>query len=99
MIISFQVSRFQVPRNPETTENQWKPGKYLDVLLMFQHIKHEAGDTDGLYFVPRAYRGIPDEAKVRIQVRNLFVCFLSLWFRKKLDICRQALFKTPKYRI
>jgi hypothetical protein len=37
----------------------------------FQHIKHEAGDTDGLYFIPWAYRGILDEAKVRIQVPNL----------------------------
>ena len=37
--------------------------------------------------------------RMRIQVRNLFARFLSLWFRKKLDIRRQALFKTPKFRI
>jgi len=61
----------------------------------FRPIKHEVGAPMVHISFIRHIGGY----RMRIQVRNLFARFLSLWFRKKLDIRCQALFKTPKYRV
>jgi len=61
----------------------------------FQPINRGLGPLIGHMLFRYGYRGVP----MRIQIRNIFACLLSLWFEKKLNIRCQALFKTPNYKV
>ena len=61
----------------------------------FQPINRGLGPLIGHMLFRYGYRGVP----MRIQIRNIFACLLSLWFEKKLNIHCQALFKTPNYKV